>query len=150
MVQLTAFTDYTLRALIFLGAHPDNYVDVPTIAAAFEISRQHLSKVAQHLVALELVESKRGNRGGLRLVVAPESINVGELVRDTEPNLDLLECFDDDTNTCPIAGPCRLQRALQRARTEFFAVLDEYTLADLLSNRRQLIRRLPQLAPTRS
>lgn len=141
VLRLTAFTDYSLRMLLYLAMHPDELVPTHQVARAFSVSTQHLAKVAQHLVALELVESRRGIGGGFRLAVDPEDINLAEVVRDTEPN-DLLECFDADRNECPIAGPCKLRRVLRRAQDEFYAVLGEYTLADIASNRRQLAKLL--------
>jgi Rrf2 family nitric oxide-sensitive transcriptional repressor len=94
------------------------------------VSHHHLVKIVQRLVAEGLVESVRGRGGGLRLGRPPEAINVGALVRLTEPDLELVECFDLRTNTCPIAPACGLKGALEAAQRAFLTVLDGYTLAD--------------------
>lgn len=129
-MQLTLFTDYSLRVLLFVAAHPGRTVAVSEIARAYGISSHHLMKVAQKLVQLNLVEATRGRNGGLRLKREPSAINLGELVRRTEPNMTLVECFDPATNTCPIAPACGLKSALAEAQRAFLTVLDGYTLAD--------------------
>lgn len=80
--------------------------------------------------------------GGLRLARPPEAIGIGEVIRSTEETLALAECFDPDRSRCPIAGTCALQRVLGRALNAFLAILDEYTLVDLLRPRGGLGRLL--------
>lgn len=140
-MQLTLYTDYAMRTLIYLGARPDQTVPVSEISESFGISTHHLAKVAKMLVRDGLVEGRRGRDGGLRLAYAPEDICVGTLVRATEEH-KMLECFDPKTSTCPLTGHCRLERAMHEARDAFFAVLDRYTLADMLENRRELVQLL--------
>ena len=137
-VRLTLFSDYALRVLVHAGTHADRLVTVTEIAASYRISRHHLIKVVQLLVQNGFVETVRGRTGGLRLARAPEAINVGALVRSTEPDFDLVECFDSRTNTCVIAPACDLKAVLHEAQSEFMRVLDSYTLADLLVRRRKL------------
>ena len=96
-------------------------------------------KVVQTLVELGVVEAQRGRGGGMRLAMRPSEINVGWLVRRTEPHLNLVECFDLETNTCPIAPACGLKGALQRAQRAFLEVLDEYTLDQFLARRPHLV-----------
>jgi Rrf2 family nitric oxide-sensitive transcriptional repressor len=141
-MRLTTFSDYCLRTLTYLGLQRDRLATIPEIAGAYGISANHLTKVVQRLVALGYVESLRGKGGGLRLARTPAAISVGELVRATEESLALAECFDPERSTCPIAADCVLQRALGRALDAFLAVLDEYTLADLLRPRSGLARAL--------
>ncbi len=146
-MRLTRFTDNALRCLIYLGLHDDTPAPVNEIAAQMHMSADHLEKVVQRLSSLGYVKSVRGRRGGVRLVKAPESINVGKLVRATEDNLCLVECFDPATNECPIASACVLARHLEGALKAFLGVLDELTLADLLVPSRKLGRLvLPQVA----
>lgn len=147
-VQLTLYTDYALRTLIYLGLHPGRPVPVPEVAAAFEVSANHVAKVAKALVRGGFLRSHRGRAGGLELAMPPEQVKLGAIVRETEPTLDLLECFDHRTSTCPITGVCRLERTLHEARAAFLEVLDRTTLADLLTNPKLLARRLP-VAPAR-
>ncbi|MBL8800523.1 MAG: Rrf2 family transcriptional regulator [Planctomycetes bacterium] len=137
-MRLTVFSDYALRILVHAGTHPNRLVTVTEIADSYRISRHHLIKVVQLLVQNGFVETVRGRSGGLRLARAPEEINVGALVRCTEPDFDLVECFDPRTNSCLIAPACDLKAVLHEARDEFMRVLDTYTLADLLVRRRKL------------
>lgn len=138
-MHLTQFSDYGLRIALYLAAHEGRLVSVDEIARAYRISRNHLVKVVQALTELGVVESQRGRGGGMRLAKPAREINVGWLVRQTEPHFHLVECFDEATNTCPIAPACGLKGALVRAQKAFLAVLDEYTL-DQFQARRDLLR----------
>lgn len=138
-MQLTLFSDYTLRTLMYLGSHPGQVVPASVVSEAFGTSSDHMAKAAKWLTQHGYVTALRGKTGGLSLVRDPRTIRVGQLLRETEPHLDLVECFDRERNTCPITPVCRLKHALHQARSAFFAVLDEYTLADLLENREQLV-----------
>jgi Rrf2 family nitric oxide-sensitive transcriptional repressor len=141
-VQLTIYTDYALRTLMYLAVNVARPVPASEIATAYGISTHHLAKVAKHLVRGGFVRSHRGRTGGLELATAPSRINVGEVVRSCEPTLDLLECFDRATSTCPLTGGCRLERKLHDARAAFLAVLDRTTLAELTENAPQIASRL--------
>jgi Rrf2 family nitric oxide-sensitive transcriptional repressor len=138
-MQLTLFSDYALRIALYLGAHPERRCSVEEISRAYGISRAHLVKVVQRLTELGLVGSTRGRGGGLHLARAPEDINLGALVRATEPHFDLVECFDGETNTCPIAPACGLKGTLLRAQRAFLAVLDAQTLADISPHPARLV-----------
>ena len=139
-MQLTRFSDYSLRILLYLAAHDDRLVPVEEVSRAYGVSRHHLVKVVQRLVDEDLISSTRGRGGGLRLNRPPAEINVGALVRATEPHLNLVECFDRETNTCPIDQACGLKRVLRDAQRAFLDVLDASTLADFVPRAPQLIR----------
>jgi Rrf2 family nitric oxide-sensitive transcriptional repressor len=146
-VHLTQFSDYSLRLVIYLACHPERLVAVEEISRAFGISRHHLVKVVQTLTELGVVAAQRGRGGGMRLALRPEAINVGWLIRQTEPHFHLVECFDPATNTCPIAPACGLKEALQRAQQAFLSVLDEYSLDQFLARRADLVPLLLAGAP---
>ena len=137
-MHLTQFSDYSMRVVLYLGCHPTKLVSVDEISRAYGISRHHLVKVVQTLTDLGVVAAQRGRGGGMRLAMRPSEINVGWLIRRTEPHFNLVECFDPETNTCPIAPACGLKGALQRAQQAFLAVLDEYSLDQLLNRRPEL------------
>jgi Rrf2 family transcriptional regulator, nitric oxide-sensitive transcriptional repressor len=139
-VQLTQFSDYSLRLLLYLATHPDRLVPIEEISRAYGVSHHHLVKIVQLLVDRQLIASTRGRGGGLRLNRPPAEINVGALVRLTEPHFDLVECFDRTTNTCPIEPACGLKQVLRDARRAFLDVLDGRTLADFLPRAPELIR----------
>jgi len=138
-MHLTQFSDYGLRLVIYLASHPDQLVSVDEISQAYRISRHHLVKVVQTLTDLGVVESQRGRGGGMRLAMPPSEINVGWLVRRTEPHFDLVECFDLATNTCPIAPSCGLKGLLHRAQYAFLRVLDECSLEEIVAQRAELV-----------
>lgn len=142
-MRLTRHTDNALRALIYLGIHageaPSRITD---ISRRMGMSQDHLAKVVARLSQLGYVETTRGRDGGVRLARPAAEINVGAVVRGTEDNLALVECFDPATNQCPIAPACALAPALDEALSAFFAVLDGYTLADLTAKPRALTRLL--------
>ena len=136
-MRLTSHADYALRVLIFLGVHRERWVQRAEIAEAFGISLNHLGKVVNRLARLEWIVAKRGQGGGLELAVDPADIVVGEVVQAFEPDFNLVECFDEETNTCPIAPVCGLAPILDEAERAFQAVLAGYTLADILRSRSQ-------------
>lgn len=133
-MRLTQFSDYALRTALYLGAKPGQVISVGEIATSYGISYNHLAKVASALCDLGVAESVRGRRGGLRLAMAPATINVGWLVRQTEPDFTLVECFDPATDTCPITPACRLRAVLSDALQRFLSALDEHTLADFIDS----------------
>lgn len=139
-MKLTAFTDYSLRVLIFLATDPSRRATIGEIRAAFDVSENHLTKVVHFLGKQGWVETVRGKGGGLTLALAPEDIRVGNVVRDTEGRLAPAECFEPDGGLCAISGCCRLKRVIAEALEAFFEVLDRYTLADLVRNRDAIIR----------
>ena len=120
-MQLTQFSDYSLRVLLYLTARPERWVPLPEISRAYGVSHNHMAKVAQLLLERGYVESLRGRSGGLRLAKPPSQINVGSVVRATEPHFDLVECFDAKTNTCPIDPVCGLKGALVTDAARFAA-----------------------------
>jgi Rrf2 family nitric oxide-sensitive transcriptional repressor len=138
-MHLTQFSDYTLRVVMYLGCHPGKLVAVDEISRAYGISRHHLVKVVQTLTDLGMVEAQRGRGGGMKLARRPSQINIGWLIRRTEPHFNLVECFDPEANTCPIAPACGLKGALHRARQAFLSVLDEYSLDQFLTRRSELV-----------
>ncbi|MEY4546996.1 MAG: hypothetical protein RL685_3191 [Pseudomonadota bacterium] len=141
-MQLTAYTDYTLRTLMGLGAAAPDKLTMGQLSGAYGISVHHLLKVVNGLAALGYVETTRGKGGGARLAKAPEAINIGVLVRQVEPELGVVPCLRTGEAPCVIAPACQLKRALQGATECFLAELDRFTLADLLGPRNKLQRLL--------
>lgn len=137
-MQLTLYTDYSLRVLIFLRLHDDRKVTISEIADAYGISKNHLMKVVQQLANEGFVDSSRGRGGGLTLARPPVEINLADVVRRMEPSMAVVECFDEARNTCPIAPACDLQHVLGKAQQAFMATLEDYTLADIGKQQAQL------------
>lgn len=125
-----------------LGLEPDQCITVHAIAVRMNMSYEHLVKIVQRLAELGYVETVRGRNGGVRLARPAELIRIGELIRQTEENLTLVECFDPATNTCPIAPACTLSGVLDDALQAFLGVLDRKTLADALAPRDHLVQLL--------
>ncbi|MDG5789740.1 Rrf2 family transcriptional regulator [Evansella sp. AB-P1] len=138
-MQLTIYTDYTLRVLLFLSIQPESKrSNIKEIADFYKISSNHLSKVVYELGKLGVIETVRGRNGGIKLAKDPREINIGEIVRHTERPIHIVECFDDERNNCKISPACRLKGVLQEALNAYLAILDKYTLQDLLVNQDQL------------
>lgn len=134
-MRLTQWTDFSLRVLMYCAASErrEQRATVGEIAEAHGISRSHLTKIVMTLSGLGLLETTRGRGGGLRLLKPAQGIVVGEVVRQTETDFNLVECFDPDQNTCRLDGHCRLKGALREAMDRYLAVLDGVTLADLVA-----------------
>lgn len=138
-MRLTMYTDYSLRVLIYLASKKNGELStVQEISDAYKISKNHLTKIVHELGKLQLIETIRGRGGGIRLCVKPKDINVGELVRKTEDDFHLVECFDPSKNMCVLSSACRLKGVLYEALQAYFAVLDRYTIADFLHNEAEI------------
>lgn len=129
-MRLTGYTDYSLRVLMYLGARPERLASVAEISRAYGVSQNHLMKVVNGLGKLGYVASSRGRAGGIRLAKPADQISVGQVVRETEDGFDLADC-----QRCVISSACGFSSVLDEALAAFLAVLDKYTLADLLARR---------------
>jgi len=134
-MRLTVYTDYSLRALMYIALHPERRPTIAELASSYGISRSHIMKVVHQLGVAGYIVTVRGQNGGMRLARPPQEISLGEVVRRTEPDMALVPCFDPINAACVITPACKLRRALQQARSAFLAVLDDYSLADLVENR---------------
>lgn len=130
---------------MFCALHPDTLVRVEDVSSAYGISKAHLLKAARQLGQLGYLENVRGRAGGIRLAMAPGKIVIGEVVRHTEGNLELVECFNADTNTCPLIGVCKLSNLFRTGLRAFLSELDKVTLEDIAADRRKLLSRLGAL-----
>jgi len=144
-MKLTTYTTYALRVLQLAALRDPELVRVDDVVAVHGLARPHVVKIVHALGRAGYLETKRGRGGGFRLGRPPERIVVGEVVRMTEGELDLVECFHPETNTCPLIGVCRLSTALQAATAAFMDVLDRLTVADISANRSELLGRLAPL-----
>jgi Rrf2 family nitric oxide-sensitive transcriptional repressor len=133
-MQLTSYTDYSLRALLYVARVPERLVTITEISDYYRVSRNHMVKVIQNLSALGYIETNRGRSGGIRLAKPPREIRISDVVRHTEPHMNIQECFERETNTCPLIDNCKLQDVLYKARQGFMNELANHTLADMLSS----------------
>jgi Rrf2 family nitric oxide-sensitive transcriptional repressor len=130
-MRLTNFSDYALRVLMYAATQGNRLVTIEETAAVYGISRAHLMKVVNQLTRCGFLKSVRGRSGGLALARPPESINLGEVLRTTEPDFALVECLAEG-NRCILTPRCRLRGVLHEALAAFIATLDRHTLADLM------------------
>jgi Rrf2 family nitric oxide-sensitive transcriptional repressor len=143
---LTVQTDYSVRLLMYLALKEDGLATIAEVAESYGISKNHLMKVAHQLGVAGYIETVRGRRGGLRLAKPAEAISLGEVVRETEPDMAIVMCFEPINANCVIRPGCVLRRALQKAYLAFVEVLDGYTLCDLVKPKAPL-RTLLSIAP---
>ena len=129
-MHITLYTDYSLRVMIYLALNSGERATIRDMAGAYDISRNHLTKVVHQLQLGGYLETVRGPSGGVVLARAPEDINIGTVVRTMEPDLNLVSCFKDEQQ-CVITPHCRLRGMMSEALQAFLATLDQYTLADI-------------------
>ena len=142
-MQMLMYTDYALRILLYVGAHPDAPVPASLIANAYGISADHVAKAAKALTRHGLLRATRGLGGGVQLARRPAEIGLGAVVRLFEAGRGPVSCLRETTDEgCAITSACLLRGALQRAERAFYRELDAYTLADLLRNRPRLVQLL--------
>jgi Rrf2 family nitric oxide-sensitive transcriptional repressor len=136
-MRLTRFTDYSLRVLIYLGLQENKLVTIRRISDAYGISRNHLMKVVSLLTRMGYLKAQRGPGGGIRLARAPADINLADVITDTEEDLVMVECFDEE-GSCVITPVCKLQYVIGEALSAYIKTMKAYTLADLLDPQRDL------------
>ncbi|MEM7302850.1 MAG: iron-responsive transcriptional regulator RirA [Pseudomonadota bacterium] len=146
-MRLTKQTNYAIRMMMYCDSH-EGLCRVSSIAQFYGLSEQFLLKILQILTKAGFVESVRGRNGGIRLAKPASQIGLGEVVRATEDNFALAECFEEGDVTCPLVSSCGLNRALSEALGAFLSILDEYSLADL-TNKEHNINVLVQLDSAR-
>ncbi len=134
-MHLTAYTDYSLRVLIYLGIQQHRLATIGEISETYGISANHLMKIIHNLGKLGYIDTIRGRAGGIKLAGKPKEVNLGQLVRQVEPDFAIVDCFDPKRRSgCLISPACRLQLVFDKAVQGFLNVLDQHTLADLLQN----------------
>lgn len=148
-MRLTVYTDYALRLLMYLAVKDDGLATIAEVAESYDISRNHMMKVAHQLGLAGYVETVRGRTGGLRLARPAAAINLGDVVRHTEQDMALVPCMAPADAACAIRPSCLLKRALDRAAAAFMDVLDGYSLGDLVKPRNALRNLLEIEAPKR-
>lgn len=134
-MRLTVYSDYALRVLMYLAINRETLSTIQEIADHYGISKNHLMKVTYELGLAGYIDTVRGRGGGVRLAQSPDQIGIGDVIRLTEEDFRLVECFDPDTNQCVISGRCKLARILDEALNSYLKALDRYTLADLAAER---------------
>lgn len=137
-MRLTTFSDYSLRVLMYVGLQDKRLVTIAEMARTYGISANHLMKVVHFLAQHGYLETVRGKGGGVRLPRAPETINIADIMRHTESNVALVECFSANHSNCRLMPSCQLKRILREAEEAFYATLSRYTLADLLAQPQRL------------
>ncbi len=140
-MRLSEYTDYTLRVLMYCALHRDRLVTIGELAEQHGLSKNHLMKVVNDLARQGLLATTRGRGGGLRLSAEPETIRIGDVVRATETDFRLVECFDAATNACTLSPNCRLKQLFGDALAGYFKALDGATLADMTQGRATAVGR---------
>lgn len=142
-MQLSLQADYSCRTLMYLALRPPmEKSSIEEIASAYGISEHHLVKIVHKLGKLGFVEATRGRGGGIRLARPPQDINMGDVIRKTEPGFQLVECFNAATNTCLASAACGLKPWLGQAMKAFLDVLDKVTLAEVVAKQSKLAQAL--------
>jgi Rrf2 family transcriptional regulator, nitric oxide-sensitive transcriptional repressor len=131
-MRLAEYTDYTLRVLMYCAVHPDRLVTIAELANQHGVSKNHLMKIVNDLARQQVIQTTRGRGGGLRLLKQPGDICIGDVVRATETDFRLVECFDDNTNACTLSPNCRLKGVFHAALGAYLKALDAVTLADIV------------------
>ncbi len=141
-MELSRFTDYALRVLMFTASRDPEKVTLRELSDAYRISHHHLVKIVHKLGALGYLRNQRGRSGGIHIGRPPEEIRVGDVIRHTETHFNLVECFNSETDMCRISPACQLKGVFHEARDAFLGVLDAYTVADLVQQRRSILKLL--------
>jgi Rrf2 family nitric oxide-sensitive transcriptional repressor len=144
-MRLTQFTDYSLRVLIYLALRPKERTTIDQLTNAYDVSRHHIRSVVHHLAKLGYIHFTQGKGGGLTLALNPEQISIREIIENTENDFHIVECFNPEGNACPIEPLCVLKQALSEASKHFLETLEDYTIEDLVENKKRQLSRLLQI-----
>ncbi len=131
-MYLSKFTDYSFRILMYLGNNPDKLSTVDELSSILDLSTHHVKKIVYKLSKNNYISSLKGRNGGIKLGMDPKDINLGKLLEITEDNLDILECFSIENNTCSLNNCCKLKPIINDALESFKLELSKYTLDDIL------------------
>ena len=131
-MYLSKFTDYSFRILMYLGNNPDKLSTVDELSSILGLSTHHVKKIVYKLSKNNYTLSLKGRNGGIKLGMDPKDINLGKLLEITEDNLDILECFSIENNTCSLNNCCKLKPIINDALESFKLELSKYTLDDIL------------------
>ncbi len=131
-MRLTKQTNYAVRILMYCAANDGSLSRIPDIAAAYDLSETFLFKILKPIADNGYVKSVRGRNGGIKLGKPAEQITLLDIVKVTEDNFSMADCFDNDNSNCPLVSACTLNSAWSEALNAFFDVLDTYTIADLV------------------
>ena len=131
-MYLSKFTDYSFRILMYLGNNPDKLSTVDELSSILGLSTHHVKKIVYKLSKNNYISSLKGRNGGIKLGMNPKDINLGKLLEITEDNLDILECFSIENNTCSLNNCCKLKPIINDALESFKLELSKYTLDDIL------------------
>lgn len=148
-MRITKRTNIAIRLLMYCTANQNRLVTKAEIAECCNISGNHLAQVINQLSQLNYLQTLRGRSGGMKLAKPAAQIRIGDVFRDIEGGLPIVECFADADNTCPLVDACRLRIALADAAQAFYASLDEITLESLVCDNFDLIRLLQPMECTR-
>jgi len=141
-MRITKFSDYSLRVLIYLASNPaEQLTTIAELATAYSISVHHVRMVVHKLGLLGYIHSIQGKGGGIELAIDPGEISIGDVVRQTESDFFIVECFSAN-DSCPIVKVCKLQHIFAEALNAFFESLDQYTLEDITGNKQQIMKKL--------
>lgn len=134
-MRLTDYTDYTLRVLMFCALNPERSITIAELADSHAVSKNHLMKIVNDLARQGLLHTTRGRGGGLRLLKPAADINIGDVVRQSETDFRMVECFDANHNTCTLTAHCQLKQVIRTALQSYMAELNKVTLADITQPR---------------
>lgn len=130
-MRLTKQTNYAIRMLMYCAANEGELSRVPEIAKAYSVSELFLFKILHPLVEAGLMQTVRGRNGGVKLAKPADQISVADVIKVTEENFAMAECFENDAIECPLVNSCGLNATLRKALNAFFDVLKATSIADL-------------------
>ncbi len=130
-MQLSRFSDYSLRVLFYTATNNHRLCQLAEIADFFDISVEHLRKVVHGLAKSGYLETFRGKKGGIRLAVPSADINLAEIVALTEGMRPLVDCTGQE---CCLSPACGLKNILAQAQTAMMRTLAQYSVADILDD----------------
>lgn len=136
-MQLSRFTDYSLRVLLYLAINDGRRSTLHEIADFYPISVEHLRKVVHELSLSGYINTYQGKNGGMELALKPADIHIGDVIKHFEGHTSFIDC---DRLSCKLASVCTLKSVLMTGQIALYEKLNEYTLADLLESKPKMVK----------
>ncbi len=134
-MKISTQSRYGLRALFDIAYHSAGLsTQVKDISSRQAISPRYIEQIFQRLKRAGIIESIRGPSGGYYLAKKVDQITVGDIVRATEGNIELVHCNGSrgsPKKACERMGQCVVRDVWLEASHRLMTYLDSVTLEDL-------------------
>jgi Rrf2 family protein len=134
MKMITKNSDYAIRAVIYLARHRDRYVPSSEISQKEKIPLIFLRRLLQELIKNKIAGSKEGAAGGVKLKAEPDKINIAQLIKIIQGNIQIIDCMFQK-EICQNRATCVIRKKILGIEKKVVDELSKLTIQDLLDEK---------------